>query len=54
MTKKFKRNDNSSTNDKRKLAKKQHSISNVDYVNTVTKMLTISTAPATRCPLGII
>ena len=44
----------SSTNDKRKLVKKQHAILNVDYVNTVPKMLTISSAPAQRCPLGII
>ena len=34
--------------------KKQHAILNVDYVNTVPKMLTISSAPAQRCLLGII
>ena len=34
--------------------KKQHAILNVDYLNTVPKMLTISLAPAQRCLLGII
>ena len=42
------------TNYKRKLVKKQHAILNVDYVNTVPKMLTISSAPAQKYPLGII
>ena len=51
MAQKFQQS-NSSTNDKRKLVKKQRAIQIVDYVNTVPKMLSISSAPVPRCPLG--
>ena len=53
MTKKFQQNT-SSTNDKRKLVKKQHAVLNADYVNTVPKTLTNSSAPVLRCLVGII
>ena len=52
MTKKFQENT-SLANEKRNLVKKQHAILNVDYVNRVLKMLTISSTPVPRCPLDI-
>ena len=44
MTKKSQQN-NSSISDKNMMVKKQHAILNVDFVNLIPKMLTISSAP---------